>query len=49
MRVVPCCCLTGQAAGIAAAVAIEQNKSVADVYDLIKPRLESRGVAFEIK
>ena len=32
LRVVPCCCLTGQAAGIAAAVAIEQNKSVADVY-----------------
>lgn len=49
LRVVPCCCLTGQAAGIAAAVAIEQNKSVADVYDLIKPRLKSRGVAFEIK
>ena len=49
LRVVPCCCLTGQAAGIAAAVAIEQNKSVADVYDRIKPRLESRGVAFEIK
>lgn len=49
LRVVPCCCLTGQAAGIAAAVAIEQNRSVADVYDRIKPRLESRGVVFEIK
>lgn len=49
LRVVPCCCLTGQAAGIAAAVAIEQNKTVADVYDLVKPRLVSSGVAFEIK
>ena len=49
LRVVPCCCLTGQAAGIAAAVAIEQNKSVADVYDMVKPRLASSGVAFEIK
>ena len=49
LRVVPCCCLTGQAAGIAAAVAIEQNKSVAGVYDLVKPRLASSGVAFEIK
>ena len=49
LRVVPCCCLTGQAAGIAAAVAIEQNKSVADVYDPVKPRLASSGVAFEIK
>ena len=49
LRVVPCCCLTGQAAGIAAAVAIEQNKSVADVYDPVKPRLVSSGVAFEIK
>ena len=37
------------AAGIAAAVAIEQNKSVADIYDLVKPRLASSGVAFEIK
>ena len=49
LRVIPCCCLTGQAAGIAAAVAIEQNKSVADIYEQLKPRLVSRGVAFEIK
>lgn len=49
LRVVPCCCLTGQAAGIAAAVAIEQNKSVADIYEQVKPRLASRGVAFEIR
>lgn len=49
LRVIPCCCLTGQAAGVAAAVAIEQNQSVADIYDKLKPRLISRGVAFEIK
>ena len=48
LRVIPCCCLTGQAAGLAAAVAVEQSKSVADIYDLVRPRLAARGVAFEI-
>ena len=47
LRVIPGCCLTGQAAGIAAAIAIESNdNSVVGIYDKLRLRLEDKGVSF---
>lgn len=47
LRVIPGCCLTGQAAGIAAAVAIESgDNSVIGIYDKLKLRLLNKGVSF---
>ncbi len=49
LRVIPGCCLTGQAAGIAAAVAIDENDgSVVGIYDKIKPRLKKQGVTLSL-
>ncbi len=48
LRVIPGCAVTGQAAGIAAAVAVEKRESVANVYADVKERLVKRGVAFKI-
>jgi hypothetical protein len=48
LRVIPSCALTGQAAGVAASLAIEANASVADV-DVaeLQKQLKARNVLFE--
>ena len=48
-RVIPVCALTGQVAGIASAVAIEEGLPVSAVsYARLKERLKAKGVAFNL-
>lgn len=48
LRVLPGCCLTGQAAGIAASLAIENGNDVHISYQRLHERLKSQNVLFEI-
>ncbi len=45
IREIPCCMATGQAAGVAAAIAVKSNKHVEDInIDELTKRLKSQGV-----
>ena len=48
LRIIPSCALTGQAAGIAASLAIDENISVAEVNVVeLQNKLKGRNVLFE--
>ena len=47
LRVIPCCALTGQAAGVAATIAIEDNLSIKNIsYSKLRNKLENSNVIF---
>lgn len=48
LRVIPGCCVTGQAAGITASVMIDQNTNFAESYPSVRKKLEQDGVFFRI-
>ncbi len=48
LRVIPGCCVTGQAAGVTASVMIDQSTNFADSYPSVRKKLEQDGVFFRI-
>lgn len=48
LRVIPGCCVTGQAAGVTASVMIDQSTNFADSYPSVRKKLEKDGVFFRI-
>ena len=48
LRVIPGCCVTGQAAGVAAAVMADTGKQQSDIYPNVKEILQKQKVIFNI-
>ncbi len=49
LRVIPGCCVTGQAAGVTASVMVDTNSQPKDIYPQVRNVLEKQNVKFEIK